>query len=529
MNSLTLKNGRILTFDPDRPLARSLHCRAGRIVSLADDAAEAPADRVIDLGGRTVIPGLIDAHAHLYWMADDRLRLDVAKLGIGRIADLLDVLRDAAGDAEWIVAIGVNERRLAERRLPTRDELDRVSGGRPTALKRLCGHTAVANSAALARLGFDRPMPQVTGGIVETDNGRPTGVLRERAADMLFALLPGPPGGEMADSLAAVAKDYVSRGVTGVSEAAVGFTAGFDREWSAWTAVRARGSFPLRMDFMLGLTAELASAADITPVEDLDWQLRTLKFFADGTLGNRTAALGRPYQGVSDWRGLLLQPAERLIAEFRAARASGWEIAVHAIGDAGIYAAAAALEAIAADRPGCGRPRIEHLAMPNERALAGLLRCRAAIVTQYGFLRAMGDSFVDAIGEDRARGLYPGRSLIDRGFTVAGSSDAPATPLSPFYGIAAAHRRASDGGLPLNEGESLTIEQGFEIYTRGAAAVLGHRAERGVLKRGACADLAVLDRDPLHCAPDELESCGVELTVIRGAVVHENRQRRQAR
>src|SRR5581483_3067370 len=507
-SSLLIKNARVLTLWPERPRCDAILFEGGRVSWLGSSEMAPPASRTLDLRGRVVLPGLIDAHSHLYWLAQDRLHLNLAAQDIRNISDLLETLRaEGSGkdDDEWVFAVGLNEMRLVERRLPTRDDLDRVSKRRPIVLRRACGHAAVANSAALefAEIG-DRSL-DLPGGIIEREGDRPNGILREMAAERVLRAAPVPPRDLMAASLRSVAEECLACGITGVTEAAVGFTTSLSTEWSVWASLRQSGDFPLRMAFMLR-----PNAAEPVPPEvsrtgiDLTWQVDTLKFFADGTIGNRSAAFSAPYAGPSCACGLLMHASGDFASSVKDVVEDGWNVAVHAIGDRAIDLCAQIFEQLRKMGALTTRLRVEHLAMPSLAALRALSQSKAIIVTQPSFVRDLGDGFIGALGIDRACKLYRGRSLLDHGLTVAASSDAPAASLSPFVGISAAMTRTTRGGWTLSADECLTAHEALLMYTSGAAESAGHGDTRGLLRPGAAADAIVVDTDPLESSPAQI-------------------------
>lgn len=513
---------------PGQPEADAIACAGGKIVWIGRGEDAPTMDREIDACKQTVLPGLIDAHSHLYWMALDRLEIRVDPSQISSIDDLIERLRSVAKSkppGEWIVAVGINEFALSERKLPTRDDLDRISTAHPIAVKRLCGHAAVVNSRALGSLGITDDTVNPYGGIIERNGLRATGILRERMAEALFQILPIPRTEDIITSLRQVASQYHACGVTGATEAAVGFTSGFDREWNVWSSLRSSGDYPLRMAFMLGLTAKEADARELKPSgRDIDWQVDTIKFFADGTFGSRTASVSQPYEGGGESRGLLMQPDENLREEMLRASGAGWNVAVHAIGDRAIDLVVDTFAAIKKRGAIQRRHRIEHFALPSKQALSAVAALDIAIVPQYGFLRAMGDGFLTALGRERADRLYPGKSLVETGAVIAGSSDAPATPISPFVGIAAAMNRKSVSGHPLGPREGLTGEQAVQTYTEGAARILGHENDRGILRPGATADLIIVDRDVFEADAEQVLETKVAATFLRGEIVFERQE-----
>jgi predicted amidohydrolase YtcJ len=522
MPSYLIKNAIVRTMSAGQPEASAIAFADGKVIWVGESENCPGVDIEIDAEGNTVLPGLIDAHSHLFWMALDRLATQLVPEEVITIDDVVEKVRGTVRDVpaeQWITAIGLNEHSLRERRLPTRDELDLISPSRPVALKRVCGHAAVVNSKALELLGIDDTTENPFGGVIERISGRATGVLRERAADSVFAMWPLPAEDTIVDSLHEVAAIYHRCGVTGATEAAVGFSCGFDAEWKVWQALRRRSAYKLRMAFMLGLDEREAHARGLRPSGlDLDWQVDTLKFFADGTIGSRTAALGEPYPGTTEYLGLLMQPAGALHDSMLAAHRAGWNVAVHAIGDRAIDLVTGTFAEMHKDNQR-RRHRIEHLALPSPAAKATLSRIGVTVVPQYSFLSAMGDGFVGALGVDRADRLYPARSLLDAGVPIAGSSDAPATPLSPFAGIAAAVDRRSAGGHLFNQRERLSAQEALLAYTAGGARVLGQEGRRGVLLPGAVADLTIVEGDPFGVKATSILGAKVSATFVRGECV----------
>jgi predicted amidohydrolase YtcJ len=518
--TILLRGGRLATAAQHD--ADSLLIEAGRIawIGAAKDAPRA--DRTIDLDGSRVVAGLTDVHAHLFMRAQELLNLQLGPTA-GTIAELLKRLRAACAAAapdEWVMSADYSEQFLDERRHPTRDELDSVSGGRPVLLRRTGGHLSVANSAALQRAQFDDTTADPVGGTIERSSGRLNGVLTENAADIVAALIPPPSTARTIAAIRKVADECLSYGIVAVTEAAVGFNNGFKVEWDIWNALREKGGLPLRMGFMLRIDPNEAREYGLAPTGiDDRWQVRTLKFFVDGIIGARTAAFFQPYAD-RETSGLLMEPPADLRAKVIDGHACGWQLAAHVIGDRGIDHWLDCLSAAHKAWPrDDARHRIEHFAVRGPKAIAQVQSLGAVVVPQYGFLRRLGALFAEAVGEARAERLYPGRTLRDAGIVVAGSSDHPIGPLSPHLGIAAAIDRKAANGRVLNAGESLTAAEALAAYTEGGAFAMGHEQRRGRIAVGQYADLAVLDRDILELPPEAIEPTRARLTVVGGETV----------
>jgi predicted amidohydrolase YtcJ len=519
---MLLRNGLLAVAAHDGAEPDSLLIEDGRIRWIGRRGEAPSADRIIDLQGSRVVPGLTDAHAHLFMRAQELMHVGLGPK-TAAVAALLERLRracTAAGHDEWVMSADYSEQFLAERRHPTRSELDAVAGGRPILLRRTGGHLSVANSAALALAGFDVNTPDPQGGAIERANGQLTGVLTENAADLVAALMPPPSRTRTIAAIREVAGECLRYGIVAVVEAAVGFNNGFETEWNIWNELRDAGGLPLRMGFMLRIDPATAKQFGLAPSEiDDRWQVRTLKFFVDGIIGARTAAFSEPYAD-RDTSGLFMEDPADLRAKVIEAHAAGWQLAAHVIGDRGIANWLDCLEAAQHAAPRADpRHRLEHFAVPAANATERVRALGAIVVPQYGFLHRLGVSFAEAVGPSRAQRLYPGRSLREAGIVIAGSSDHPIGPLSPHLGIATAINRATSDGFVLNETEALTPRQALEAYTEGGAYAMGHEG-RGRIAIGALADLAILDRDVLESASGTIADTRARLTLVQGEIAY---------
>ncbi|MBR1125154.1 amidohydrolase [Bradyrhizobium lablabi] len=495
----------------------------GDRIAWIGEARDAPrAGKAIDLHGSRTVAGLTDAHLHLFMRAQELLNLGLGP-ATASIPALLECVRSACAataPGQWVMSADYSEQFLAERRHPTRTELDAVSQGNPVLLRRTGGHLSVANSAALALAGFDINTPDPPGGTIERAHGELTGVLTENAADIVAALIPPPSPAQTIEAIRKVAAECLSLGIVAAVEAAVGFNNGFGVEWNIWQALKDAGGLPLRMGFMLRIDPAEARRLNLRPTgHDDHWQVRTLKFFVDGIIGARTAAFSEPYAD-RDTKGFLMEEAADLRAKAVEAHVLGWQLAAHVIGDRAIAHWLDCLEAAAEAAPSPERHRLEHFAVPGRDALARVHRLGAIVVPQYGFLHRLGNSFASAIGPDRAQRLYPGRSVKRAGVTIAGSSDHPIGPLSPYPAIAAAINRTTSAGLVLNPEEGLPVREALAAYTQGGAFAMGHELRRGQLQAGMLADIAVLDRDILMVDPAELAETRSRLTVVGGKIAY---------
>lgn len=522
-DSLRFINARIYRSADDARPANALVARKG-VVHWVGDRGDAPdADRTIDMQGATIIAGLTDAHVHLFAIANERQQILLNGPDVCSIADVLNRVSGAArrsSSAQWVRAVGFDENNLAEHRYPTRDEIDAVVSDHPVIIRRFCGHTAILNSAALKLLQIDDGVSDPPSGSFGRDaSGRLDGSAKETAAEAIFRAIPAIDPVAMAASLRETIEDSIRMGLTAAVEAAVGFTSGFDDEFAVWKLLRQESSFsPIRLGFMYQLDPKDAAMRGFTPRRDPDWQAMTLKFFADGIVGARTAAVTKPFADTNSLGFFMRDESdlERVIVE---AHLSGWQTATHCVGDRASARVISAFERAERALPGQQpRHRIEHYFCPPDGGLARMKALGALIVTQPSFLTRMRRSILEAFGPD-AHSKYPARSVIDAGVTYVGSSDAPTGHVSPWVGMANAVDRGASLGAPIGANEALTRRQAVGSYIHGGAFAMKQEDWRGTLVPGMAADFIAIDRDPFDASTD-LAATKVLMTVLRGAVRH---------
>jgi predicted amidohydrolase YtcJ len=527
-HSILLTNGRIYRSAWDDVPADSIVVRDGKVAWTGTRADAPSADQTIDLDGAAVLPGLTDAHIHLFAIAHARLQVPVTPRDasdVGGVLKLLAARAQAIPRGQWVYGAGLDENGLAEHRLPTAAEIDAVIPDHPVMIRRFCGHVAIANSAALKFFNVDDTVPEPEGGTFGRDgNGRLDGIAKESAAEMFFRAAPPLDRAELIAALRATIADSARLGLVAAVEAAVGFTTGFDDEFAAWSELRKGDPLPLRLGFMNQLDPEEAAQRGLTPTRDADWQSMTLKYFADGIVGARTAAVSENYFDTPD-RGFFMRDEGELQRVIGEAHAAGWQVAVHSVGDRATNCIIDAYEKAQTATPRAdARHRIEHFFVPPAGGLARMQKLGALVVMQPSFLTRMRRSIAGAFGP-RADLCYPGRSVIDAGVTYVATSDAPTGSWSPWDGIADAIGRAVDSGEPIGPYEAISAREAIHSYTVGGAFAMKQEDWRGTLLPGMAADLIAIDRDPF-IADANLRQTKVLLTMVRGDVVHDALSRR---
>ncbi len=498
--------------------------RDGEIAWMGDLDDAPAAEQVLDLQGASVLPGLTDAHIHIFTMALSRLQVDFTASRPQSVAAVLDILRQENArnpGADWLQGCDLNEARLAEGRMPNRRELDEAVGDRPALLRRYCGHVAVFNTSAMRLLGLGEHQADPQYGHFERfDDGSLNGLAYERAAEAIFRSAPVPPAHLIRQGIRDAVADCTKLGLTSLVEAAVGFSIGYDRENEIWESLRDDDGLPVRFGFMAQLDAREAAARGLVPSFDRRWSRETLKFFADGIVGGRTSALSEPFCDRGGTGTFMLAESE-IEQSILDAHTAGWRVAVHATGDRAVELVAGAYERAHAGFPVDRRHRIEHCFCPSPGVFPRLRKIGAMVVTQPSFLWRMGDSIRAGLGK-RTDHAYPVRSVTDADALLALSSDAPTGLVSPWDGVRSAMDRLSSGGQVLGPREAVTAREAIDGYIAGGALAMRHETFRGRLQPGCAADLTVLDRDPFDLAPEEVSKTRSVLTMMEGRIVHQD-------
>ena len=501
---LVLRNGDILTQDPSHPHAQALAVRHGVIVAL-DEAAAAlvgPNTKVIELQGRAVVPALTDAHAHLVNLGLARNQVELrgctsAADCAGRIARDRHFRRGA-----WTLGRGWDQNLFPGAAFPTHAALDKLRG--PVWVRRVDGHAGWANAAALRLAGVTRETADPPGGKILRDaDGAPTGVLVDNAMALVGRAVPAPSGAEIADAILRGQELALAEGLTEVHEM------GIPLEYTHVYARLARsGKLRLRV-YAFGAqdqAARLFAHPPAAAAPGAFFTLRGIKLYADGALGSRGAALLEPYRDDPGNRGLVITGEPALEKLSREALASGWQVAVHAIGDGGNRSALDAFEKAGATPE--RRFRIEHAQVV---ALEDFPRfARLGVIASMQPTHAVSDGpwASSRLGPERVKGAYAWRRMLDSSARLAFGSDFPVEEVSAVDGFRAAVERTG-----WSDGQNLTLEETLRAFTVGAAFAAFEEGWRGRVAEGMAADLTVFDRPAA-----DLVHARVETTVVGGKI-----------
>ncbi len=539
--AVVYRGGPVVTLDTAGRVAEALGTAGERIAIVGDAAAvsswgAARGARVVELDGRALLPGFIDAHGHFPGAGVYAVVANLNSPPIGpakRIDDVVALLAARAEETsagEWILGMGYDDTLLAEGRHPTRHDLDRASTAHPIVAFHISGHLAALNSRALAELGLDADSADPEGGRIrrEPGSGEPDGVLEESAMAPVEGLLePGPVGAWRI--VREACRRYLAAGVTTAQN---GYGTPLQMRGLDWLA--RLGLLPLRVVVWPAESVGeriLAGEMRFEPPDPERVRRGAVKLLADGSIQGYTGYLRKPYHVPPGedpaYRGYPRIAREDLIERVMRFHAAGWQVAVHGNGDAAIDDILDAFEAAQAAAPReDARHVIVHAQMAREDQLARM--AALDVVPSFFVLHTYywGDRHrTRFMGPARAARMSPTDSALRHGVRFTIHADDPVVPLEPLRLVASAVERRTRSGFVLGPDQRLTVEQALRAITIDAAWQHFEEAEKGSLEVGKLADLVILARSPLETAPSELAAISVLETVVGGRSVYQREER----
>jgi len=525
---LILTGGRVYTVNPAQPVAEAVAILGSRILYAGSlDSAlsfRGPVTKVLDVKGGIVLPGLIDAHAHLTGLGKFLLQLDL--IGTTSPSAILQMVREkqkTTPKGKWIQGRGWDQNTWSAQQFPTWRDLAGADDN-PVYLRRVDGHAAWINRAAMQVCGITRDTPDPEGGkIVRDSAGEPTGIFVDNAEDMIIAHMPKPTWDEQIAWAKAAIAECNRYGLVGVHDA------GTDSITLEVCRQLYRDSLlTLRIYAMLSPLDGSFYARQVVqgPSVEADGRLviGAIKLYADGALGSRGAALLEPYNDDPGNKGLLVNKPEYLYEMSRQAVAHGFQVCTHAIGDAGVRTVLDVYERVLREgSPPDPRLRIEH---SQVIALSDIPRfAKLGVIPSMQPTHATSDMYWagERLGPDRIKGAYAWRKLLDRGCRIPFGSDFPVESANPLWGIYAAVTRRDHEGWPSGgwyPEEKLSIQEALRGFTIDAAYAEFSDWIRGSIEIGKVADFTILDRDICAAPPDSILKTRVVYTIVGGKIVY---------
>ncbi len=516
---LVLVRGNIVTMDARQPRAEAAAVQDGRFLAVGRTADIAhlakPSTAVVDLEGKTVLPGFIDAHIH---GADSgRTNLLQLDLGVETLRELQDRIRKKAAQTptgQWILGGKYDDTKLEIGRFITREDLDLVAPGHPVFVEHRAGHLAFVNSRALEKGGVTRETPDPAGGKIDRDPaGQATGVLREHAVGLVGRHIPPFTREECRKAAIWQLTEFAKSGLTSIHDAGVSAD-----DARAYSDAHLAGELPIRVYMMMssGTTAPLNAFGIRTGFGNDMLRMGGAKLVADGAIAGRTARLSKPYVGRPDDYGILTLTAEELEKKVLDAHLAGWQVGVHANGDVTIDMTLTAFEKALRAKPAADpRFRIEHCTLVNPDLLRRMKKL-GVIPTPFCSYVYWHTEKMPAYGEDRLEWMFAMRSFLDHGIPVTGSSDYIPGPFEPLMGIQSCVTRKGKDGKVWGPSQKITVDEAVRCYTRHGAYASFDEARKGSIEAGKLADLVVLGADPWKAAPDSIMHIPVEGTMVGG-------------
>lgn len=528
MGNKIFRNGKIFTSNEEAPFAESFIVEDERITWIGMESERPPNDyETIDLQGKRIIPGFVDAHMHPVILADCAQKISCLPPVVSSIEELAVVIREESKHrrpGEWIQGWGYDEEKFAEHRAPNRWDLDKGSKDHPVELLRSCSHIRSVNSKALELAGITRDTPDPPGGEIDRDeSGEPTGILRENARHLVGEILPEKSRRQVVDGIVDLGQLLLSQGIVAIAdlgnldsvdyydyyvEAA---EKGFKQDvgmYYIWDLIRKNPQFKWNAD-----------RSD----RSRQIHMNGIKIIADGSVGGRTAWMSRPYKGAGDEYGISVCSDEEIDSAMAFCKENRCQLSFHAMGMRTIDRI---INRICDEAPwteGVPHLRLEHVTEPSEDAIKKAAERKIAFATQSIFLYSEIESYMNNLGPEWIEKIYPIQHMLDCGVKVALSTDAPATswavPSDPFPNIKCAVTRVAYDGTDCGRENCIDVATAIRMYTKEAAEIAGFE-KLGQLKKGYRANFAVLSEDILTAAVEDLDQLYVEKTYIDGECVY---------
>jgi len=534
-------NGIIYTMDSDIPQCQALAVENETILALGTTdeilALQQEKDQVIDLGGKTVIPGFIDSHMHVLGLAEYVQNVQLSDCRsiedmLGAISDFQE--KNQVPEGKWIMGRGWNQDYFDVPRFPTRMDLDQVCPNHPMVMSRACGHALVCNTKALEIAGITAATSQIDGGHFEVDeNGQPNGIFTEAAMELIRSHIPAPTIEELKTGILSAQKALLQAGVTSVHTddfGRAGSPESYENVIFAYRQLEEEGLLKLRINEQCNLSEETYLRDFLSKGYHLQkgshrFRLGPLKIIADGSLGARTAFLRQPYEDDPSTRGIAYYSREALHSYIRLAHENGMQVVIHCIGDGIMEWSMDGLEQAMTTSPrkDC-RHGIVHCQITDLPLLERFRNLKLLALVQPIFLHYDMHIVEDRVGKALASTSYNWKTLLELGVHTSFGSDCPVENFDPTNNLYCAVTRKDLAGTPtggFQPDQCLSVAESLHSYTTEGAYASFEEDFKGKLVPGMAADMAVLSGDPFTCLPDQIKDLRAVMTISGGEVVYQ--------
>ena len=524
-------NGKVLTVNANNDIAEAVAVKDDKILAVGTEA-EITAFRdentkVIDLAGKSLVPGFIDSHLHMAIYGMNTLAVDCRSPGVKSIEDIKKLLSEKAKTVPkgaWVRGWGYDHSKLAEQRHPTKEDLDEAVPDNPVMLMRACAHISVHNSKSLELGGVTDDTPSPDGGVIGKEDGKLNGVMFENAhMDMMKVAIPSE--NELKTAILKANDLLISEGITQIHDPGGYGQIQFDvlRKMSENKEIDVKiynifFSFIDNLDFIDGYIKKGYSKE----LDNEKFKIGAIKLMIDGSSSGPTAATLEPYTSNPNDCGIMAMNQEQIDDFVMRAHKAGYQVTCHAVGDKAVKAMLDALEKAFEAHPAENRRhRIEHCAIINADLLARIKKLNVVPIPQPMFLYEFGDGYVRNYGEERVSNMFACKSYFDNDIICAGSSDCPITFSNPILGIHLAVNRITQSGQAISQNQKINVEQALRMFTYNGAYSCFQEEHKGSIEAGKVADLVVLSESLLDCSPEKIRDIKVETTIIDGKIVYQ--------
>lgn len=528
-------NGNIYTMDEDQPTATALAVKGQKLICVGNEGDVEKYignnTKITDLKGKTVIPGLMEGHMHLPMLGENLLKIDAFWKPKAEIITAVKAEVAKVKPGEWITGFGWNNTIWEDKSYPTKEELDAVAPNNPVVLERTDGHMIWVNSKALELAGITKASVNPQGGEILRDaSGNPTGCLTDTAGEPVQKIIPTLSEDREKEAILKAQSQLLSYGFTSLMDAGSNMDT-----INLFQDLYQDGKMKIRLYSLIGGDwggaigeAEKNYIANNAPQKELyDYRLsiNAVKFFADGSLGSRSAALLEDYSDRAGHKGNYKYTDEQIYTAMKEAYNKGYQLATHAIGDGAINQVINTYEKLMKENPRTdARLRIEHFQVAQLEDIKRITALDILPAMQPTHATSDKSMAEDRIGADRMAGAYAWRKVIDSGNIIIGGSDAPVELVNPYHGLYAAVTRQGRDGQPEGGwyvGEALTREEALKAFTVWTAYGQFEEDIKGSLEVGKLADFVVIDRDYMKCPANEIKDIQAMTTVLGGEVIYQ--------